>query len=189
MSVVRALPWALVAFRVAASPVLLLDAADGSVSGLFLPLFLAAFLSDILDGILARRWGVETAALRSADSLADIALYGCVAASAWIAKRPLVEPYLGPILGVLALQGLAWIVDLEKYGRLSSYHCWSAKAWGVAQATAAVALFGFDRTGAWLWAAIAVGVLNNLECIAITSILPTWIHDVPSVFHARRIAR
>jgi CDP-diacylglycerol--glycerol-3-phosphate 3-phosphatidyltransferase len=184
----RSLPWALIGFRAAASPVLLLDAVDGSTSGFFLPLFLAAFLSDVFDGILARRWGVQTPAMRSADSFADVALYGSVAASAWLAKRAALEPFIVPALAVIGLQVLAWLLDLAKYRRLSSYHCWSAMAWGVAQAAAAVALFGFDRTGAWLWTAIGMGALNNLECLAITWILPVWIHDVPSLVHARRIA-
>jgi len=186
--VARFVPWALILFRAAASPVLLIDAADGTASPAFLPLFLAAFLADVFDGIVARRLGIQTAAMRSADSFADVALYGCAAASAWLAKRSLVEPFVVPALAVIGLQLLAWLFDVAKYRRLSSYHCWSAKAWGVAQAAAAVALFGFDRTGAWLWTAIAVGVLNNLECIAITWILPAWIHDVPSIVHARRIA-
>lgn len=184
----RLVPWALILFRAAASPVLVLDAADGRASAWFLPLFLAAFVADIFDGILARRWGVQTAGMRAADSAADVALYGCLAASAWLAKRSLVEPFLAPALAVIGLQLASWLFDFAKYRRLSSYHCWSAKAWGVAQAAAAVAIFGFDRAGGWLWAAIAVGALNNLECIAITWTLPVWVHDVPSVVHARRIA-
>jgi phosphatidylglycerophosphate synthase len=176
----RALPWVLIAFRLAASPVLVADAADGNASALFLPLFLAAFLSDVLDGILARRLGVQTAVLRSA----DIALYGSVAASAWLVKRATVEPFVAPILVVIGLQILSWLIDLAKFRRLSSYHAWSAKAWGIAQAVAVVALFGFDRAGAWLWGAIALGALNNLECMAITLILPEWTHDVPSFAHA-----
>jgi phosphatidylglycerophosphate synthase len=164
------------------------DAADGRTSAWFLPLFLAAFLADIFDGILARRWGIQTAAMRGADSAADVLLYGCLAASAWLARQRLVEPFLVPALLVIGLQLVAWLYDFAKYRKLSSYHCWSAKAWGVAQAAAAVAIFGFDRAGGWLWAAIAVGALNNLECIAITWILPAWVHDVPSVVHAREIA-
>ena len=35
----------------------------------------AGFLSDVYDGILARRWGTETAALRVADSAADTVFY------------------------------------------------------------------------------------------------------------------
>ena len=182
----RALPWILIASRFAIGPLLLLDAGDGSVGPTFLPLFLFAFAGDIADGILARKLGVQTAAMRSADSFADIALYSSVAASAWRARRSLVEPCLAPILVVIALQFASWLVDLAKYGRLSSYHAWSAKAWGIAQAVAAVALFGFDQAGIWLGPAIALGALNNLECIAMTLILPRWTHDVPSLVHALR---
>ena len=90
----------------------------------------------------------------------------------------------GPFGLLLVSTAASWGVDLLRYGRLSSYHPWSAKAWGVTLAIAIVALFGWNDTGWAMWLMIGVGVLSNLECIAMTLLLPRWTHDVPSIFHA-----
>ncbi len=178
------LPAALVAFRALVSPLLVWDAWDGMVTGWFLAVFIAAFLSDVLDGMIARRLGVSTSRLRYADTWADITLYLAVLVSAWLTHKATLMALGWPFALLLASTAASWGVDLLRYGRLSSYHPWSAKAWGVTLAIAIVALFGWNDTGWAMWLMIGVGVLSNLECIAMTLLLPRWTHDVPSIFHA-----
>ena len=67
------IPWMLVGLRFAIAPLLLVDALDGSAGSGFLGGYIIAVLSDIFDGILARRLGVSTVAVRQADSWAGIA--------------------------------------------------------------------------------------------------------------------
>ena len=181
------LPGALVAFRALVSPLLVWDAWDGHVSGWFLAGFIAAFLSDIFDGMIARHLGVASVALRHADTWADIALYVAVLASAWLTRREALVALGWPFAVLLGSTGASWAVDLFKYRRLSSYHPWSAKAWGITLAIAIVALFGWDYTGWAMRLTVAVGMASNLECIAMTLVLPRWTHDVPSLVHALRL--
>ena len=178
------LPAALVVFRALVSPLLVWDAWDGMVTGWFLAVFSAAFLSDVLDGMIARRLGVSTSRLRYADTWADITLYLAVLLSAWLTHKATLMTLGWPFALLLASTAASWGVDLLRYGRLSSYHPWSAKAWGVTLAIAIVALFGWNDTGWAMWLMIGVGVVSNLECIAMTLLLPRWTHDVPSIFHA-----
>jgi len=178
------LPAALVAFRALVSPLLVWDAWDGMVTGWFLAVFVAAFLSDVLDGMIARRLGVSTSRLRYADTWADITLYLAVLVSAWLTHKAALMALGWPFALLLASTAASWGVDLRKYWRLSSYHPWSAKAWGVTLAIAIVALFGWNYTGWAMWLMIGVGVLSNLECIAMSLVLPRWTHDVPSIVHA-----
>ena len=178
------LPAALVAFRALVSPLLVWDAWDGMVTGWFLAVFSAAFLSDVLDGMIARRLGVSTSRLRYADTWADITLYLAVLLSAWLTHKATLMALGWPFALLLVSTAASWGVDLLRYGRLSSYHPWSAKAWGVTLAIAIVALFGWNDTGWAMWLMIGVGVVSNLECIAMTLLLPRWTHDVPSIFHA-----
>ena len=66
------LPWAMATGRALLGPVLIAGEAC-NWSGLALAwLVVTALLSDIFDGILARRYGVATPALRRYDSIADI---------------------------------------------------------------------------------------------------------------------
>jgi hypothetical protein len=49
-----------------------------------------------------------------------------------------------------------------------------------------VGLFGFDWS-AGLWGAIALCIVNSIEEIIMTLILPQWTHDVLSLFHALKL--
>lgn len=183
------LPMALVLLRVAIAPCLLWDALDGYITPWFLVGYVVAVLSDIFDGIIARRLGVSNATLRRADSWADVALYLCIAAAAWWVHPDLVLAFRLPLLTVVAVQALWWLVNLVKYGKPASYHTYSAKLWGLTLLVATLALFGFNSGGIALWVAILVGIVHTLEEIVMTLLLPTWQHDVLSVVHALRLCR
>jgi len=185
--IVKYLPLSLVIFRFLVGFFLLWDAVDGKTSIWFLVGFVAAFLSDIFDGIIARSIGVSTAQLRQADSWADVCFYICVFSSAWIVHSDVVIAFRLPLLIVVFAQLLWWIVNLVKYGKPASYHTYSAKAWGITLFVATVSLFGFNYAGLTLWLAIIVGIVHTVEEIAMTLILPTWTHDVLSIVHAWRL--
>lgn len=178
------LPTLLVLLRLAIAPCLLWDALDGQVGAWFLTGYVVAVLSDIFDGVIARRLGVSTAALRQADSWADRGLYGCVAIAACLVHPEILQAFRTPLFLVLGLQALWWVVNLLKYGQPACYHTYTAKAWGLSLLMATLAFFGTGYGGWALGGAIALGILHTLEEIAMTLILPTWQHDIPSIFHA-----
>jgi CDP-diacylglycerol--glycerol-3-phosphate 3-phosphatidyltransferase len=62
------IPWLLVGLRCTIAPLLLLDALDGNTGKAFILGYVVAFLSDIFDGIIARKLEVSTVKLRQADS-------------------------------------------------------------------------------------------------------------------------
>lgn len=185
--VLAAIPAALVGLRVLIAPFLVWDAADGETSIGFLLAFGIAFLSDILDGVIARRLQASTAALRQADSWADRGLYGGVAIATAFAYPDVLITFALPLLWVIGAQLLWWIVNLAKYGKPASYHTYSAKFWGITLLFAVVALFGFNYAGITLWLAIITGIIHSLEEIAMTLILPVWTHDVLSIVHAWKL--
>ncbi|MEJ6480954.1 CDP-alcohol phosphatidyltransferase family protein [Nostoc punctiforme UO1] len=181
------IPGGLVLFRFLISPFLLLDALDGKTSIWFIVGFVAAFLSDIFDGIIARRLNVSTAQLRQADSWADVCLFSCIFVSAWIVHQDILVTYSVPLLMIVFAQLLWWVVNLVKYGKPASYHTYSAKFWGITLFIAIIALFGFDYAGVALWLTCIAGTIHSIEEIAMTLILPVWTHDVLSIFHALNI--
>ncbi|MBN4001049.1 CDP-alcohol phosphatidyltransferase family protein [Nostoc sp. LPT] len=181
------IPSGLVLFRFLISPFLLLDALDGKTSVWFIVGFVAAFLSDIFDGIIARKLGVSSAQLRQADSWADVCLFSCIFVSAWIVHQDILVTYSVPLLMIVFAQLLWWVVNLVKYGKPASYHTYSAKFWGITLFIAIIALFGFDYAGVTLWLTCIAGTIHSFEEIGMTLILPVWTHDVLSIFHALNI--
>lgn len=185
--VVESIPTILVLSRFLVAPFLLWDALDGNTTVWFIIGYVAGFLSDIFDGVIARRLGISNAKLRQADSWADVCFYVCIFVSAWLVYRDIIIAFRLPLLTVVFAQLMWWIVNLVKYGKPASYHTYSAKAWGITLFIATVSLFGFNYAGIALWLAIIVGVIHTLEEIAMTLILSTWTHDVLSIFHALRL--
>jgi len=186
-TVLQVLPMSLVVLRFGLAPVLLGDAIDGQTGLWFIAAFAIAFLSDIFDGIIARRLQVSTAALRQADSWADVCLYLCVCASAIFVHSDAIAAFRLPLMAVVVAQLIWWGVNLWKYGRPASYHTYSAKLWGLTLFIATLALFGCHYAGITLWLAAIVGLAHTLEEVCMTLLLPVWTHDVLSLFHALRL--
>jgi CDP-diacylglycerol---glycerol-3-phosphate 3-phosphatidyltransferase len=180
------IPWILIGLRLTIAPLLLLDALDGTTGKIFIAGYTLAVLSDIFDGIIARRLGSSTMQLRQADSWADICLYLCIAISTGFVHPHVFIQFRIPLLIAIAAQITLFAVSLVKFGKFPSFHTYTAKVWGVSLFIAVVGLFGFDNA-TWLWGAIVLCWVNSLEEIIMTLILSEWTHDVLSVFHARRL--
>jgi len=179
-------PSFLVGLRFAIALLLLWDALDRTLSDWFMAGYIAAVLSDIFDGIIARRLGVSTVRLRQADSWADICLYVCIALSVWLVYPQVIVDFALPLAIAIVAQLTLFATSLLKFGKFPSFHTYTAKVWGIALLIATVGLFGFGYAET-LWLAIVFCVLNSLEEIAMTVILPKWQHDVLSVVHALKL--
>lgn len=182
----KRLPLALTLLRLALAPLLIL--LSGRPHPILFGLILAAaFLSDIFDGVLARRLGVATPFLRRLDSAVDIVFYLGVGRTLWRLRPEALQAHTALLVAVVGLELLRLLIERVKYGRKASYHLWSAKAWGIALFVGALALLSFGGGPAWFALMLWPGVLENLEGLAVTALLPAWTHDVPTVFHARRL--
>lgn len=177
------IPSLLVALRLAIAPLLLLDASDRSIESGFIIGYIIAVLSDIFDGIIARRLGVSTERLRQADSWADICLYLCIAASVWLVHPQVISEFQVPLIVAIIAQLALFATSLIKFGKFPSFHTYTAKIWGLTLLTATVGLFGFSNTNT-LWLAISMCIVNSIEEIVMTLILPAWHCDVLSIFAA-----
>jgi phosphatidylglycerophosphate synthase len=177
------IPSILVGIRLAIAPLLLLDAWDRQISSWFLIGYIIAVLSDIFDGIIARRLGVSTVRLRQADSWADICLYLCIAASAWLVYPQVISDFKVALLLAAIAQISLYAIGWLKFRKFPSFHTYTAKIWGLTLLVATVRLFGFDDAN-FLWLASGMCLLNSIEEIAMTLILTEWQCDVLSIFAA-----
>lgn len=146
-----------------------------------------AFLSDVFDGIIARRLGIATANLRRLDSLADSVFYVAAVYAVWVTQRPAIVDHL-VLLGVLAALELArYAFDFIKFRREAAYHMWSSKLWGAALLIGFIGVLGEGETGWPVLLAAIPGIVADLEGLLISCVLPVWRNDVPTLFHAWRI--
>lgn len=150
---------------------------------------LVAFVSDIFDGVIARRLNVATAAIRRFDSAADTLFYGACVFAAWRLHPAALTERMVPLGVLIALEALRYLLDFAKFHREASYHMWSSKLWGIGLFAGFLSLLVFGSQGATVSIAIYLGIISDLEGLAISTILPSWQADVPSFVHAMRIRR
>lgn len=186
---VLSLPELLIAFRAVCAPLIFVLACFGFPGSLLALVLGAAFLSDVFDGVIARKLGTATAALRRADTLVDTVFYVAAGASLKVAvPHAFDNAELALVLLVIAHVSRATF-ELAKFGRLSSYHMWSSKLLGVLLVVALVQGFVTGEPGAILPLALWFGVANEIEGFVISTLLPSWRADVPSVVHALQSAQ
>ena len=183
------IPIALTLIRVALGPVVLAFAFYAPIKTVFAICLIMAFLSDIFDGIIARRLKIATERIRRLDSIADSIFYIC-ACIAVLKLYPSVIKDQAIALGILFfLELFRYVFDYMKYRRETSYHMWSSKLWGIFLFLGFLSLLGFGQSGILVTLAIYVGMVADIEGLFISIILKNWQHDVPTFVHALKIQR
>src|SRR4051812_9105573 len=131
---VRAWRWsaALTLVRLVLAPTLIALAARHVAGWILAAIVCAAFLSDVYDGVIARRGNAVTTSLRRADSLTDIVFYLAVAYTAWQWYRIAITPWLWGIVVLVVGEVLSNGLAIVKFRRDASYHPWTARVWGLA---------------------------------------------------------
>jgi CDP-diacylglycerol--glycerol-3-phosphate 3-phosphatidyltransferase len=185
--VVLSPPEVLIAFRAACAPAIFVLACFGFPGPLLAGILVAAFLTDVFDGIVARRMGLATAGLRHADTLVDTAFYIAAAAAMRVAVVDVFADAGVPLVLLIAIHVSRATFELAKYGRIASYHMWSSKALGLLLVAALTTVFVTARPSLLVTTALWAAIANEIEGFVISSLLPEWRADVPSILHARRL--
>ena len=191
MQIIRkqSIPWAMAAGRAALGPILIAGQESGWNGATLAAIVVAALVSDIFDGVLARRWSCDTAAVRLFDSMADTVFYLCSAAALWIGQPPVLRHYAALLIPLLALEAMRFGLDFAKFGKPASYHSYLAKTWGLVMAVGVVAVFWLQRANLIFALAMMLGILCNVEGLAMSLMLPVWRKDIKTLREAWRLRR
>lgn len=150
-------------------------------------LFQIGFWGDILDGILARKWNVDSTLLRKSDSIADV-LFWLGLTFYLIVRFPLMEATLlfGFIsIGLIVL--IEYLVCLLKFKKTPSAHALISKFWGILLFIFyTIVLSGFSPITFGV-IVFCIGIVARLDSLLIYLILNKWTHDIPSCYHATLI--
>jgi phosphatidylglycerophosphate synthase len=181
------LPALLICFRTALGPAMIVLSLI-STRGLVMTCCIGlAVLSDVFDGMLARRWNVATAMLRRRDTRADTFFYTCVLGVVLLRHPDALASRWVLIAGLVTAEVIHHTFATAKYGRHTSYHSWLSRIWALLMPASMVALLGFSIDNWFLDLTIAWGILCNAQGLAMSLLLDQWTHDVPSLFHAWRL--
>lgn len=154
---------------------------------LYVVLFAYGLLSDVLDGIIARRLGVSTEKMRRMDSSVDNIFYMCVIASVFILNPDFMYTNAAALIILVSAEAIVYIVSYAKFGREVATHALASKFWSlILFATLTSLMLEYDTTFLFQLC-FYVGLITRLEILVILVLLKKWTADVPSFYHAIRL--
>jgi CDP-diacylglycerol--glycerol-3-phosphate 3-phosphatidyltransferase len=181
----RQLPNALSTLRLLAVP-LLLWLALAQRETAFASVLIAALLSDIADGWIARRFSFETPAGAFLDTVADSALLLVSVFGIWVFHREVFTQHALICATAVGLWTLENVLALIRYRRLSSFHTILAKVTANLLGLFIGVLFVVGFQPWMLWLAAGASILTSLEEIALLAVLPDWRRDVRGLWWVLR---
>jgi cardiolipin synthase (CMP-forming) len=150
---------------------------------LFKWLLLLSFLTDAVDGWLARRFHVSSMLGSRLDSIADdLTIVAAIIGAIVFKLQFLKEEFIWVII-LISVYILQLLLALFRYGKISSFHTYGAKAAAVLQGIFLVLLFLLPGPQYFLFYMASVMTIAELiEEIILTLYLPRWQTDVKGLY-------
>lgn len=187
----KTIPYILIALRFILAPVILLLFYFMGEKSRLLILILMYFglITDIFDGIIARKTGVSSEKLRRLDSQTDLIFWLSLGLAAYFLNPNLIKnEWIGVII-ILGMEVLCYIVSWLKFGKETCTHAFLSKMWGLSLLISFTYLIGFQQAGWSFYMTVVLGFIAHVDVILIILILPKWQYDVPSSWHAWKIRK
>ena len=150
-------------------------------------LFSIGLLTDILEGIIARRLKTSTQKLRRLDSTVDQVFFVSFVVATFVQCPGFFKANLTKLLILLGLESLTYIVSFIKFKKEIATHSIGAKIWTLflfatlIQVTIECQSYMLFNFCFW------IGILTRLEIVAIIVTLKKWTNDVPTLYHSLQL--
>ncbi|MDR2012278.1 MAG: CDP-alcohol phosphatidyltransferase family protein [Rhodanobacter sp.] len=157
-------------YRIIISPFILYLGISGQEK-LFAIFLIISLITDILDGLIARKFNLQTEFGARMDSIADICTYILAIVGIILFKAGDIEKHLFSACVFIAFVFLPDVFCLARFKRLPSFHLYSWKIGGYIQGTFFAVLFAFGFYSAFYYITIIWGILASCEHIAIQLVI------------------
>lgn len=158
------------------------------VGRIFIAVLALAYLSDAIDGPIARRLGQVTMHGSRLDTWADVSIYLSVPLAAWWLWPDLVKREITSFAFIVASIIFPLLAGLVKFRATTSYHTWLTKLTAACTMVSSLILFlGYTPLPFRISAILCL--LSGLEEILITLTLNRPASNVPGLWHLIRTGR
>ena len=147
-------------------------------------LIVVGIVTDIFDGIIARKLSISTLKLRRMDSLIDQIFWICSLAASVIVCTQFFKENSTKLIIILSAESLTYVISYLKFRKEVVTHAIFSKIWTLTIMAALIEVILNCSWGVLFDICFYVGVLSRLEIIAILLVLKEWSNDVPSLYHA-----
>ena len=150
-------------------------------------LLFLGLLSDVFDGIIARKLGIATEKLRIWDSNVDMIFWLCVVGSIFYLNFTFIKENYILILIIFCLEAIAYLISFVKFKRTIATHSILAKFWTLTLLGFLIDLALHGTSHWWFYICIGLGIISRLEIILIILKLNKWTTDVPSILAVSKL--
>ncbi|MBB2144333.1 CDP-alcohol phosphatidyltransferase family protein [Pedobacter sp. LMG 31464] len=180
------IPYLLILFRFLLAPIIIFLSYvwREEVTYIVLILMFLGLLSDIFDGIIARKMKIDTEKMRRLDSQTDLIFWLSISVSCYLIYPELIKENLIGVLAIVLMEAVCYGVSLIKFGKETCTHAFVSKMWGLTLLATFTCLLGFAYGGWMMKICIILGLISQIDVILIILFLPKWTHDIPSFYHA-----
>ena len=140
------------------------------------------FLTDVFDGIIARKLNVASEKLRVWDSNVDQFFWLSVLFTVFYLNQDFLFANWKWIALIILLEANCYIVSFIKFKKTIATHSYMAKLWAISLLAFLIDLSLNTDSTYIFWICIFLGIISRLEIIVIILKLKKWRADVSSVF-------
>ncbi|MDJ0820586.1 MAG: CDP-alcohol phosphatidyltransferase family protein [Paracoccaceae bacterium] len=171
-------------YRLVAAPVIAGMALAGQRDAFFILIFIS-LISDLVDGPIARWFGQTSRWGAKLDTIADACTVLAAILGLYLFEWATLQPELPWLYLFLVTYAAATFTSLAKFGVFPAYHLYSSKtaAFGAGVFFFYLYFFGYSR--ALFLGVVALGVIANLESLAVTLRLKAFRSDIDSLLFMR----
>lgn len=144
-------------------------------------------LTDIFDGIIARKLNISTQKLRRLDSTIDLLFFTLVAFSSSILCPDFFKSNSTQLIILIGFEVLTYVVSFLKFKKEIATHTIGAKIWTLVLFSTLIQIIAQCQSDILFTICVWLGVLTRIEIIAIILILKNWTNDVPSFYQALQL--
>ena len=144
-------------------------------------------LTDIFDGIIARKLNVSTQTLRRFDSSIYQVFFISVVVATYIQCPGFFKTNTLKLTILIGFEWLTYLVSFIKFRKEIATHSIGAKIWTLLLFAALVQIIIQCKSVLLFNICFWVGLLTRIEIIAIILTLKKWTNDVPTIYHSLRL--
>jgi phosphatidylglycerophosphate synthase len=158
-------------------------------SFLAITLLSVGLLTDVFDGIIARRLHISSEKLRRLDSSIDQVFFISVAVATYIQCPDFFKTNLIKLIVLGAFEVSTYVLSYIKFKKEIATHSIGAKIWTLTIFATLVEIMIHCESAVLFELCFWTGLATRLEILAIVFTLKKWTNDVPTIYHAVRLRK
>jgi len=144
-------------------------------------------LTDVFDGIIARKLNISSEKLRRLDSGIDQIFFISVAVATYIQCPDFFKANLVKLIILGVFEASTYALSYIKFKKEIATHSIGAKIWTLTIFATLVEIMVHCESVVLFEICLWLGLATRLEILAIVFTLKKWTNDVPTIYHAVRL--